>query len=242
MLGPPTFEAALYGCAIVAVGSALQGAVGFGLALMTAPILVLISPELVPGPLCLAATFLVALTAWRDRAGIDVRGVGWSLVGRVPGAAAGAALLSAVSIENISLIIGAAVLLAVAMSASGAKIRPTRVTLLSAGVVSGAMGTASAIGGPPMAMVYQHEDGETLRGTLAGYILVGSVVTLTALHLVGKFAVPEVIWGLALMPGAVVGFAVSAPLARYLDRGRTRAAVLATSAAAGLILLARTLL
>jgi len=54
----------LLASAAVAFGAMVQGAVGFGMALVAAPLLVLIRPELVPGPLLvsgLALTLLVPL-------------------------------------------------------------------------------------------------------------------------------------------------------------------------------------
>ena len=57
---------------VVAVDSALQGSVGFGLGMLAALILVLIDPKLVPGPL---------LFAFREHREIDLHGVSWALAG-----------------------------------------------------------------------------------------------------------------------------------------------------------------
>ena len=61
--------------AVVAIGATVQASVGFGLALISTPLLVLIDPQLVPGPMIFASMLLVVLTAWRDlRAGGICRG------------------------------------------------------------------------------------------------------------------------------------------------------------------------
>ena len=73
---------------IVGAGAILQGAVGFGFAVVAAPLLLLIDARLVPGPLVFAALVLVVLMALRDRRGTDLAGVGWILLGRLPGTAA----------------------------------------------------------------------------------------------------------------------------------------------------------
>jgi uncharacterized membrane protein YfcA len=96
------------------------------------------------------------------------------------------------------------------------------------------MGTASSIGGPPLAMVYQHEPGHRLRGTLASYFVIGTFMSLAGIAWVGRFGAPELVWGLALMPGMVLGFLVSSRLTPWLDRGYTRHAVLTVAFAAGL--------
>ena len=85
----------------------------------------------------------------------------------------------------------------------------------------------------------QHESGKRLRGTVASFLLIGCVMTLVALHLVGRFGVPELIGAAALVPEIFVGFALSSRIAPIIDRGYTRIAVLTTSSAAALILLIR---
>ena len=91
---------ALAANAAVAFGAAVQGAVGFGMALLAAPLLVLIRPELVPGPLLINGLALTLLVARRERDSIDLFGVKWALVGRVPGVALGALALATVPVAG----------------------------------------------------------------------------------------------------------------------------------------------
>jgi uncharacterized membrane protein YfcA len=135
--------------AAVFVGSVVQGAVGFGLALVAAPVLFMIDPRLVPGPLVFASMLLTTLTAFRDRDAIDTSGLGWSMVGRLPGTLLGAALLALLPPERLAAPLGVLVILGVALSASGVHVRVNPRTLMGAGLLSGFMGTASSIGGPP---------------------------------------------------------------------------------------------
>ena len=81
-----------------------------------------------------------------------------------------------------------------------------------------------------MAMLYASQTGRYLRGTLAGFFLVGIGMSLTALVATGSFGVEELRLALLPIPGIAVGFAVSTHGARYLDAGRTRPAILAVSA------------
>ena len=231
----------MWACLVVAVGSLLQGAVGFGLSLIAAPLVTLIDPTLVPGPLLMAALVLPVLTARRDRSWIDLRGVRWALVGRVPGSLLGAAMLSALSPRYMSLAVGLVVLAGVAMTASGIHLRPRGPTLLVAGVLSGFMGTTAAIGGPPLALVYQHAEGPRLRGTLAGYFVVAAAISIAVLALAGRFGLHDLVAGVALLPGVVLGYSFSHRAARWVDRGFTRHAVLLVSALAALALVVRAL-
>jgi len=234
--------AALAACGVVAVGSAVQGAAGFGVALIAAPVLVLLDPTYVPAPLLVAALLLTLLMTWRDRRSIHMAGLRWSVVGRIPGTLLAMVVLSVASAEALSLWIGALTLAAVAMSASGVHLRPTATTVGVAGAVSGFMGTISSIGGPPIALVYQHSPGHELRGTLSGFFVIGAVISLAALAATGYFGLAELALAAVLLPGVVLGFAVSGRLAARIDRGYTRVAVLALSALAGVGVLLRHLL
>ena len=53
--------------AIITLGATVQATVGFGLGLVAAPVLLLIEPRLVPGPLMSEGVILSLLIAYRDR-------------------------------------------------------------------------------------------------------------------------------------------------------------------------------
>ena len=61
-----------------------------------------------------------------------------------------------------------------------------------------------------------------MRATLAAYVMAGSVLTLAGLAVGGQFSVDAVGTALVLLPFALVGFAVSSPAHRLLDRAWTR--------------------
>lgn len=222
----------------VVAGSTVQGALGFGLGLVAAPILALVDRALVPGPLLMVGVVATFVMAWRERGGLDFKAISWALVGRVLGTAAGLVLILRLSDDMILLALALATLLGVALSVGGWDIRPTRGTLVGAGTVSGMMGLLTSIGGPPMALVYQHERGPKMRSTLAGFFLVGASLAFATLVVSGEVRGTELRHGLVLMPGLFVGLSVARPLARVLDRGLTRAAVLLTSTVTSLILVA----
>ncbi len=224
---------------VMAVGTAIQGSVGFGLALVAAPILAMLDPRLVPAPIMCSSTLLIGLMAFRERHAIAFADIGPVLVGRVFGTALGAALIAVLPPKPMALALGALVLIAVAMAASGLHVQATRWNLAGAGALSGFMGTSSSIGGPPLALVYQHRVGAQLRGTLAGHFMLGTVISLGALALVGRFGWDEFVAALQLVPGIVIGFVISLRTAKLLDKGYTRPAVLIVSAAAGAMLVAK---
>ena len=234
MLGFESSVSLALAVAIVGVGSALQASIGFGLALLTAPLLEWVDPRLVPGPLIIAVTVLLALTAHRERQAIDARGVGWILAGRVPGTVLGAIALTSMTSRALTVSLGLLVLLGVGLSLLSLRVPRTPGLLSFAGLISGMMGTTAALGGPAVAILYQHERGPMVRSTLAAYFLVGAFMSLGALYLIGRLGRVELALGVALLPGIVGGFLLSRGMGAWMDRGRTRTAVLLLSGLAGL--------
>ncbi len=226
----------------VFIGACIQGAVGFGFGTFAAPLLVIVDRELVPGPLLFLGLMITTLVARRERAALDLHGVRWALVGRFPGAAIGALGVAVLSEHGLAIAFAVAVLLAVALSLTGWRVRRTTASLLVAGVISGMMGTATSIGGPPIALVYQDTRGAALRGTLAGYFMIGAAVSLVGLAIFGEFGFHEAGVALLLVPAMVAGFIVSRYAALRLDRGWTRSVVLGLSAASCSVILLQELL
>jgi len=222
-----------------AVGFTLQGAVGFGMGILGSPILILIDTRLVPGPILAATMVFTTLLTLRERRAIDLGGLRWAVIGRTAGTVPAAALLAVLPSEQLGLLFGGIVLFAVAISISGLQVEPHPVSLLVGGALSGMMGTIAAIGGPPMALLYQHAPGACVRGTLSSLFLAGTIISLVALVFVGRFGRDELQLTLALLPGALFGFVVSRRIASRLDQGYTRRAVLAVAAVAGLIVVVR---
>lgn len=226
---------------IATFGALLQGSVGFGLGLIGVPLLVLIDPVYVPGPVLLAAFFLNLLIFLRERHAIHIRGLHWAVVGRIVGAIFGAMILIAIPQKSLGVMFGVMVLLAIGISLAGFHITMTSKNIFGAGVASGIMGTTSSIGGPPMALVYQKHEGPTIRGTLSGIFIFGTIISLITLTIIGHFGFKEIKATAVLMPGVFLGFLLSNRSTKILDRGFTRTAVLVTSAISGIVVVLRSL-
>jgi len=224
---------------IVILGSAVQGSIGIGLGPMAVPLLVLLNPVFVPGPLLLAAMLLTILMFGRERSSVDLKGFKWAIAGRVLGTAAGAFVLSLIPVDHLSLTFAGMVILAVLINASGIRFRIAAWSLMTAGTLSGFMGTISAIGGAPMALIYQDQAGPRLRSTLSAIFIIGTVLAVVALIIIGKFALRELLLAVMLMPGIVIGFVISNYTKKILDRGYIKIAVLTVSAISALILIIR---
>lgn len=225
--------------AVLAVGALIQGAVGFGMNLLAAPLLALVEPRLVPAPLLVAAVSLTVLVAHRERRSVDLAGVSWTLGGRIPGTIAGALFVAALPKRAVVLAVGVTVLVAVVLTALRLPLRPNPPTLLTAGAVSGFSGTVSSIGGPPVAVVYAGEPGPVVRGTLSVIFVVGGIISIASLAALGEVGRYEALASVALQPPLLLGYLFSKRLATHLDAGRTRAAVLTVASIGAVSVLLR---
>lgn len=224
-----------------AIGAGLQGSIGYGMALLSGPVLVLIEPRLMPGPYLVSSVTLSLLVILRERKQLVLGDLVWAIGGRVPGSLLAALLLAALSERVISLSFGIIILAAVGLSLSGLRFPPNRINLFIAGLLSGIMGTIAAIGGPPMALVYQNESGARLRTNMSIFFLFGTLISIASLIPVGKFGMAELGLSLNLIPGVLVGFGLSSLLMNRLNPRSTRIVILGVAAISALVVIVKQL-
>jgi len=226
---------------IVVVGALVHGSVGMGLGLVTVPLLLQIDPVFVPGPILAAGLLLNVMMVRRERQELNFFGVKWGVVGRILGTIIVSLTLSQLPQDQAAIAAGLEILLAVGLSFSGLSVEPTIGTLLGAGTASGIMGTLASVGGPPMALLFQKQNGPQLRATMSGYLLLGSLASVLGMVFVGNFRLPEVQATVFFLPAIWIGYVLSGRTVSLLDAGYTRSAVLIVSAASSVVLLVRTL-
>jgi uncharacterized membrane protein YfcA len=225
----------------VMLASALQASIGFGIGMFAAPVVALIDPALIPGTLIMVATLVTLIVVVREREHIDLHGTGWALVGRVPGTIAGALLLAMLPERALTILLAGVVLTGVALTSLGWIPVPRRRNVVLAGATSGLLGTATAIGGPPMALVWQRSEGARLRGTMSGFFLVGSLMSMAALTATGAVDGHTMRTFALLVPAAVAGYLLSRGLNRILDPKRLRWLAIGASTLGAVVLIGREL-
>jgi hypothetical protein len=237
----------------VVAGAAVQGVLGFGLALVSVPVLAWVVPSVVPVAILVSVLPLVVVAALREWSHVDLRGLAVAFIGRVPGGALGAAAVALLPVRGLQLVVAATVLAAVGVTGAGDALRrrsdapgrsdrrPSAPVLVAAGAASGLGGTAAGIGGPPMALAYRGSGGATLRATLSAFFLVGSLVSLGMLAVAGEVTAAALLAGLAFIPAVGLGYLLAEPMRHRLQRRGVRAAVLGFSALAAAALAVRAL-
>lgn len=221
----------------VIAASALQASIGFGMGMLAAPVIGLIDPTLLPGTIIILAVVVTSIGAVRERAHLDLRGAGWALIGRVPGSLLGAWLVVVLPPAGLAWAVAVVVLAGVIAAFTGWAPVPGRLTLMTAGAASGVMGTATSIGGAPMALIWQRSHGPQLRGTMSAFFLVGSTISLVALSVLGTISRDTLQLAAWMIPAVLLGYLLSRHANRLLDHRRLRLTALGASAVGAVLLI-----
>lgn len=227
---------------VIGTGAVLQAATGFGAGLMIVPLLALIDMAFLPGPIIFASLALSSIMTWKGRSHVEWTFIPIIFITLAGGSLLAISLLSRLPKEHLGYLFGAIILIGVVVSAAGFHIRLNRRTASIAGVVSGFMGTTSGFGAPPLALVYQNYPGLVMRATLSVLYLTTSPMILILLWHSGLFNAHDILIGLGLVPGYLLGYFIARPLAAWLDKGYSRIAILVTSILAAGLLIIRTML
>lgn len=195
----------LANCAVF-LGSLIQTTTGMGFAMVAAPLLALISLELVPGPMLFINLFLSVLMLGSDRSNVRRQELSVLLPMIGVGTVMGGLVLSSLSAEMFGVLFGLMILIAVAVSTFVNNIYLSQTALAAGGLIAGIMGTISGIPGPPLAVLYQHEDLQKTRPTLAVVFTFSYIASLVALSYSGKFNLDLAFDGLKLLPGLILGY------------------------------------
>lgn len=212
----------------VFVGACVQSASGFGFALVAAPALLAVtSPGEAVLALLLLGPVLNLLLLYGERRPRQVRGedVRLLLATAVPGLLLGALAVSTLPKESLQVTAGVVVLAGAAAEARPARSGRSvgRASGYGVGLLSGALTTATAVNGPPIAL-WLRARGATpaeLRDSIGASLLALSVLGLPALALLGALEPPSTRSAAALiglLAATVAGHRVGRAAFARLDR------------------------
>lgn len=223
-------------------GACLQGVAGYGIGTLSAPLVFLISPLFLPGPMIINAVLLNVLMLVRNRASLSFRPVRYAIGGNVVGTVLAGLTLLVLSARGFDLAFGGLILLAVGLSVAGLKPALNERNSLIAGGASGYMGTITAVGGPPMGLIYQNEAGPRVRANLAAFFLFASLASILVLLPTGFLGLRELKLVAVSFPGVLIGFWLSGFLVNRLPFGAMRPIILGIAALAGVAAIVRGML
>jgi len=219
------------------IGCWVQTALGFGMAVIAAPIIVLFKPEWVPVVLTMTALVLSLLNTWNQREHLETQHLSASFLSRIPGTLIGAWLLMRLDTTWLQFSVATCVLLAVVISYLGKQFPYTPKRLAFASFVSGITGTTTSIGGPPMALVMQHGESQAIRANLSLYFSYSCTISLIAYGYMGLLTSSMLITCISFIPVCLLGFVGGIKARAYVDGGRFRPLLLILCAISGSIAL-----
>jgi uncharacterized membrane protein YfcA len=228
--------------AISFIAAALHSTVGFGFALLSVPLLLLLDPLFAPVPQLLVVWPLTMAIVWRERHAVEAKSTLWILAGRVPGAFIGVALLKLLTTPELDVLMSLMVILGIVLVVTTGTFARTPARELGAGIASGTMAMVSAIGGPPIALLYRNDRGPTVRANLGLVFAIGLTITLTVRSAAGEVSLDELLIGAALLPAVGLGLRTSGRLIPHVDGPRLKNAIVLISGGSAALLLARGLL
>jgi uncharacterized membrane protein YfcA len=139
----------------------------------------------------------------------------------------------------LAIIIGATALGGVLLSLLSPPVRTVPGTALAAGFLSNLFGTASAVGGPPVALLFQHRPGSIARATLSAFFATSGALSLVGYLATGELSGDQALLALGLAPVMVVGVWVSRHFHPHVDSGWLRPLLLIISGLAGVTAIIR---
>ena len=210
------------------IAGVVTGTTGFGLALISTPILLLVyDPKTVIFLTAVFSVFInaaVVLDSWREAHRTLAVAL---LVPACVGIVAGAEVLRVVDPANIRLAVGAVVVFSALLLVRDIRLpgADTRWGAVVAGSASGALSTSTGLAGPPIVLLLasRHLPKHQFRGTSAFYFLFMSVVTLIILAVRGLVDAEELPLAAALVPAAMVGKVIGTAFLKIISEATFRA-------------------
>ncbi|WP_369326014.1 sulfite exporter TauE/SafE family protein [Alcaligenes nematophilus] len=224
---------------LVVLAAFLQGVGGVGFAMLVAPIAALIFPQLVPGPLLALGGSVSLLAALRERQHIVPDVVVCALGGRATGSIIAILAMTQLPIEVVNLGFALAILAAVALSAWGLRILPSKLNMILAGIASGIMGTLTSVGAPALAIAMQNLAPAQLRASLGLILFLGASLSLILLVVAGLFSWQQAMLSIVLYPFMLLGFALSGRWRHKVSMPLMRRLLLGICSLSAVVLIAR---
>ena len=228
-------------CAVaVFAGAMLQRLAGQGFGMIAAPLVALVAPEFLPATLLLLGAVVGFGSVSVDFSAVARHELPAGFTGRALGAFIAAWIAASVAEPGVfAALVAGMVYLGIALSLLGVRVAIGTVSLFSAGVVAGIMGTLTAVGAPPMALLYQHEEQRRSAAMQNTFFAWGMVVSILALLVAGLVGWQHLVLAVSLVPVVLVALRVAQPLARRVAKAWIRPWALGLAGLAATVLLVR---
>ena len=224
----------------VLVAAFVRGVSGFGLALILAPILLLLmnakSTVVVNLLLAIISNLVVLPFNFRH---IYLKGILPMVIFTIPGIIIGAWIITIIEPLILKIVIGAVTVISVIPLAMGISkaFRKEKLVCGLSGFLSGLLGTSTSLGGPPVVLFMHNQNWrkETIHSSLAAYFTFNGVCALGALAVAGIMEVQTLVTAGSLVPALLIGTVIGMVTFRRLSQRLFRIITLVIIVCAGIL-------
>lgn len=237
-------ETALLVNLIIGAASFVSSLTGFGYALVATPFMVLLFPPQVAVPVVLISWIPLASLLVREAYGrMQFRRIGRWLVGAVMGVPVGVYGLASIDEGIMRGVIGGITLMAalVMWFRPGPALQKEGIGAGLVGLLSGVMGGASGMSGPPVILfgLKQGWNHLELRANLIGYFVLLHMLTIVLLREFDVLGKETAFMGVTALPGIFVGYLLGIRLKDRVSQNHFRILAFALVCLGGLLVLIR---
>jgi uncharacterized membrane protein YfcA len=222
---------------IITIASIFQMVSGISIGIIITPFLALISYTLIPTPIIMASLVLTILMAVKYRKYIDTKSVYLLSFASSMGVVATIIILNFINTNNLNLLFGSLTLLAVLFSLKIKNIHLKGKFAFITGFISGCMGSLASVGGQLLSLLYQNHKLNTIKASLAFIYTIFSSFMLITFYYSGNLHYEQVISGLYMMPGFIIGFLISPLFISKFNSKYIKIVILSLSTLGGIILI-----
>ena len=227
---------------IIIVASILQMVTGISVGMLIVPFLAMISYTLIPAPIVLASLVLTTLMAYKGKDHIDTKNLPQIGIGMLLGIFVSIALLINIHFEYLGVLYGVFILISVVISIKIKSFKLNKTINYIGGFISGVMGATALSGGHVLALLFQNHKLESIKATLSFVYTIFSIVLLIVFYINGKFQYPDIILGIYMMPGFLIGYLISPYFVKYFNKQYTKVIVLIMATIGAMILIVKSVL
>jgi len=231
------------GLLAIFLGGITQGLTGFGFALVSVPIMViLLSPKIVV-PIVLMQSILINLIILLEaRKWVNLKRIWPLMIAGIVGIPLGTYLLIVLDVGILRVFIGAVLIPFAIASFMGFKkqIKNEKLAFAPVGFISGLLGASTTLAGPPVILFFVNQgvEKQTFRANLVAYFMVLSLATISAFTLGGVITTEVIKYAIWFLPATIFGAIIGIKLAYKVDEKLFRNIALIIVTIAGLLSIA----
>ncbi len=237
-----TISSIILANSIIIVASILQMVTGISVGMLIVPFLAMISYTLIPAPIVLASLVLTTLMAYKGKDHIDTKNLPQIGIGMLMGIFVSIALLINIHFEYLGVLYGVFILISVVISIKIKSFKLNKTINYIGGFISGVMGATALSGGHILALLFQNHKLESIKATLSFVYTIFSIVLLIVFYINGKFQYLDMVLGIYMMPGFLIGYLVSPYFVKYFNKQYTKVVVLIMASIAAIVLIIKAIL